>query len=219
MLPGDFIHVAEESGLVEPIGDWVLHEACRQNRAWQDQGLRQVPVAVNLSAAELHRARTVQTVQHALASSGLDPRWLELEVTESMLMRDVERVGQLLQALRDMGALIALDDFGTGYSSLAHLRRFPLSALKVDRSFVRDLQADSNDAAICRAVIALGRTLGLRVVAEGVETAGQLAFLRRNRCDAVQGSLFSWAVPAQEMAEFLQPSYMSATAFGEASIL
>jgi diguanylate cyclase len=205
MLPSQFIHVAEESGLIEPIGEWVLGEACRQNRAWQASGLRRVPVSVNLSAAELHRAATVRMVEQALKASGLDARWLELEVTESMLMRDVEHVRTVLQQMRDMGVLIALDDFGTGYSSLAHLRRFPLSALKVDRSFVRDIETDANDAAICRAIIALGKTLGLRVIAEGVENGAQLEFLRSNHCDAVQGSLFSWGVPAEEMAVFLQP--------------
>ncbi|MFA5940025.1 MAG: EAL domain-containing protein [Sinimarinibacterium sp.] len=219
MLPGEFMHVAEESGLVEAIDDWVLGEACRQNRIWQDRGLRRITVSVNLSAIELHRDDAAGKVQDVLRASGLDARWLELEVTESMLMRDVERVQQLLQALRAMGVLIALDDFGTGYSSLAHLRRFPLSALKVDRSFVRDLQTDGNDAAICRAVIALGRTLGLRVIAEGVENAQQLAFLRNNRCDAVQGALFSWAVPAEEMASFLLPSYVCAAALAADSIL
>ncbi|MEQ1440372.1 EAL domain-containing protein [Fontimonas sp. SYSU GA230001] len=219
ILPAEFMHVAEESGLVETIDDWVLREACRQNHSWQQQGLRRVPVSVNLSAIALHRDDTVERVRQALRASGLDASWLELEVTESMLMRDVERVQHLLLELRAMGVLIALDDFGTGYSSLAHLRSFPLSALKVDRSFVDDLQTDGNDAAICRAVIALGRTLGLRVIAEGVENTQQLAFLRKNRCDSVQGALFSWAVPAAEMAAFLTPTYVCAAALDEESIL
>ncbi|MEW6166103.1 MAG: EAL domain-containing protein [Pseudomonadota bacterium] len=206
ILPGEFMHVAEESGLIEPIGDWVLVEACRQNRDWQDRGLRRIPISVNLSAVQLRRRAIVHRVEAALHQGRLDAGWLELEVTESMLMRDVERIGEILEELCAMGVRIALDDFGTGYSSLAHLRRFPLSTLKLDGSFVRDLETDSNDAAICRAVIALGHTLGLRVVAEGVENDRQLAFLRRERCDAVQGALFSWGVPPETMAAFLDPS-------------
>lgn len=204
VLPGQFIHIAEESGLIAELGEWVMLEACRQNRAWQERGLRPVPISVNLSAMELHRGDVVEQVSRVLAQTGLSPQWLELEVTESMLMQDVEHVATVLQRLREMGLLIALDDFGTGYSSLAYLQRFPLSTLKVDRSFVHDIFYDRNDAVICRAVIALGRTLGLRVVAEGVETQEQLHFLRENRCDCVQGSLFSWAVDADQFAQMLQ---------------
>lgn len=204
ILPGQFIHVAEESGLISEIGEWVMYEACRQNREWQERGLRRIPVSVNLSAMELHRGGVVEQVDRVLQRTGLGPGWLEVEVTESMLMRDVEQVIDVLQQLRDRGVLIALDDFGTGYSSLAYLQRFPLSTLKVDRSFVRDIFYDRNDAAICRAIIALGRTLGLKVVAEGVETQEQMNFLRQNHCDSAQGSLFSWGVPAEQMEVFLR---------------
>jgi diguanylate cyclase (GGDEF)-like protein/PAS domain S-box-containing protein len=203
ILPGQFIHVAEESGLISEIGEWVMYEACRQNREWQQRGLRRIPVSVNLSAMELHRGGVVEQVERVLQRTGLGPGSLEVEVTESMLMRDVEQVIDVLQRLRDKGVLIALDDFGTGYSSLAYLQRFPLSTLKVDRSFVRDIFYDRNDAAICRAIIALGRTLGLKVVAEGVETEEQLNFLRQNHCDSAQGSLFSWGVPPEQMEAFL----------------
>jgi len=204
LLPaGQFIHVAEESGLIDEIGDWVLNEACRQNRGWQDAGLKAVPVSVNLSAFQLHRRDPVDNVRRALAASGLAPTWLELEVTESMLMQDVERVIETLYGIERLGVQIALDDFGTGYSSLAYLRRFPLGKLKVDQTFVRDISLDQNDAAICKAIIALARTLGLKVVAEGVENEAQLLFLREHHCDAIQGSLASWALPPEQMAEFL----------------
>ncbi|SFF22880.1 PAS domain S-box-containing protein/diguanylate cyclase (GGDEF) domain-containing protein [Fontimonas thermophila] len=212
ILPGEFIPVAEESGLIQAIGEWVVDEACRQTRAWHDRGLRRVPVAVNLSAAELHRADTAGRIAGALQRNGLAARWLELEITESALMRDIGRARLTLQVLHDMGVQIALDDFGTGYSSLAHLRQFSLSALKLDRSFVRDLETDVNDAAICRAVIALGHTLGLRVIAEGVETTGQLVFLRGNRCSAIQGALFSPALPPEQVAVLLQPDYVAPVA-------
>ncbi|MDD3761826.1 MAG: EAL domain-containing protein [Nevskiales bacterium] len=205
VMPDQFIPVAEESGLISQISDWVLREACRQNREWQRRGLKAVPVSVNLSALELHRDDTVERITRVLDEHGLHPRWLELEVTESMLMQDVESVTETLRRLRELGVLIALDDFGTGYSSLAYLQRFPLSTLKVDRSFVRDILDDSDDAAICRAVIALGRSLGLRIVAEGVESEAQLSFLRRNGCDRAQGALFSWGVPPEDVEPFLQP--------------
>jgi diguanylate cyclase (GGDEF)-like protein/PAS domain S-box-containing protein len=203
LLAGQFIRVAEESGLIDEIGDWVLNEACRQNRGWQDAGLKAVPVSVNLSAFQLHRRDPVENVRRALAVSGLAPAWLELEVTESMLMQDVERVIETLYGIERLGVQIALDDFGTGYSSLAYLQRFPLGKLKVDQTFVRDISLDQNDAAICKAIIALARTLGLKVVAEGVENEAQLLFLREHYCDAIQGSLASWALPPEQMAEFL----------------
>ena len=203
LLAGQFIRVAEESGLIDEIGDWVLNEACRQNRSWQDAGLKAVPVSVNLSAFQLHRRDPVENVRRALAVSGLEPGWLELEVTESMLMQDVERVIETLYGIERLGVQIALDDFGTGYSSLAYLRRFPLGKLKVDQTFVRDISLDQNDAAICKAIIALARTLGLKVVAEGVENEAQLLFLREHHCDAIQGALASWALPPEQMAEFL----------------
>ncbi len=199
LLAGQFIRVAEESGLIEEIGDWVLNEACRQARDWQSRGLKPVPVSVNLSGFQLYRRDIVSKVSRALRSSGLDPRWLELEVTESVLMQDVERVVGILQEIRGMGVKLALDDFGTGYSSLAYLQRFPLSRLKVDQTFVRDISVDDSDAAICKAIIALARTLGLQVVAEGVETPLQLAFLREHRCDLVQGNLLGAAMSPRDM--------------------
>ena len=199
LLAGQFIRVAEESGLIEEIGDWVLNEACRQAREWHSRGLKAVPVSVNLSGFQLYRRDIVAKVSRALRSSGLDPRWLELEVTESVLMQDVERVVGILQEIRGMGVKLALDDFGTGYSSLAYLQRFPLSRLKVDQTFVRDISVDDSDAAICKAIIALARTLGLQVVAEGVETPLQLDFLREHHCDLVQGNLLGAAMAPREM--------------------
>lgn len=199
LLAGQFIRVAEESGLIEEIGDWVLNEACRQNRAWQLQGRKALPVSVNLSGFQLYRRDIVAKVGRALRTSGLESQWLELEVTESVLMQDVERVVRILREIRDMGVKLALDDFGTGYSSLAYLQRFPLSRLKVDQTFVRDISVDDSDAAICKAIIALARTLGLQVVAEGVETQQQLAFLREHDCDVVQGNLLGAAMAPQDM--------------------
>ncbi|AXQ31401.1 EAL domain-containing protein [Solimonas sp. K1W22B-7] len=199
LLAGQFIRVAEESGLIEEIGDWVLNEACRQNRAWQLRGLKPLPVSVNLSGFQLYRRDIVAKVERALRASGMDPEWLELEVTESVLMQDVERVVRILREIRGMGVKLALDDFGTGYSSLAYLQRFPLSRLKVDQTFVRDISVDDSDAAICKAIIALARTLGLQVVAEGVETQQQLGFLREHRCDVVQGNLLGAAMPPESM--------------------
>jgi diguanylate cyclase (GGDEF)-like protein/PAS domain S-box-containing protein len=186
-----FIKFAEESGLILQIGDWVLREACRQNRAWQDAGLPPLPVSVNISALQFHQPDFVHSVARALAGSGLEARYLQLEVTESIIMHDAERVTESLERLKDMGLELAIDDFGTGYSSLSYLKRFPIDRLKIDRSFVQDVTADTDDEAIIGAIIALTRKLGLRTIAEGVETREQLKFLRDQGCDEVQGFLLS----------------------------
>ncbi len=203
VLPGEFIPLAEETGLIVPLSDWVLREACRQARAWQLAGLDPVHVAVNISAAYLQRANLAQAVAGALADAGLDPRCLGLELTESVFARDLEATLTLFTGLRDLGVTLAIDDFGTGYSSLSYLRRFPLNALKIDRSFVRDLPHDEDAAALATAIIAMGRSLKLELIAEGVETALQLEFLRAQGCERFQGYHFSPAVPPQEFAALM----------------
>ena len=203
VLPGQFITFAEESGLILPIGDWVLKEACRQNRAWQDAGLPRLPVSVNISALQFRQPDFVDTVERALAVAGLEARYLQLEVTESVIMYETERVTAALQRLKDMGLELAIDDFGTGYSSLSYLKLLPIDRLKIDRSFVRDVPADTDDEAIIAAIIALTRKLGLRTIAEGVETREQLEFLREQGCDEVQGFLLSRPLAPGDCAALL----------------
>ena len=202
--PSRFIPLAEECGLIIPIGDWVLREACRQARRWQDAGLPPVPVGVNLSALQFRRSDIVAGVAAALAESGLDGRWLELELTESLLMESGPEVIVTLGKLKALGVRLSIDDFGTGYSSLAYLKRFPVDRLKIDQSFVRDLAQDPDDAVIIRAIIQLGRNLRLEVIAEGTETIEQMDFLRREGCTAAQGYLFSRPVPAEAIPALLQ---------------
>jgi diguanylate cyclase (GGDEF)-like protein len=204
IAPAEFIPLAEETGLIVPLGQWVAREACRQNRAWQDQGLPRMPVAINLSAVQLRRTDLVETVALALEQSGLDPAFLELEVTESVVMQNASEAIVMLERLRRMGVNLAIDDFGTGYSSLSYLKRFPLSALKIDRSFVRDISTDLEDAAIVQAIIALAHGLGLKVIAEGVENAEQLQFLRSLGSDEYQGYFRSKPLPCEEFAHWLE---------------
>ena len=189
--PSRFIPLAEECGLIIPIGDWVLREACRQARQWQDAGLAPVPVGVNLSALQFRRSDIVAGVAAALDESGLDGRWLELELTESLLMESGPDVILTLGRLKALGVRLSIDDFGTGYSSLAYLKRFPVDRLKIDQSFVRDLAQNPDDAVIIRTIIQLGHNLRLEVIAEGTETLEQMDFLRREGCTAAQGYLFS----------------------------
>jgi diguanylate cyclase (GGDEF)-like protein/PAS domain S-box-containing protein len=203
MPPAQFIPIAEECGVIVSIGRWVLREACRQARAWQDAGLPPLRMAVNISAVELGAKDFVATVRAVLLETGLDPRYLELELTETFLMQDSKSTAAVLQALKSMGVQLALDDFGTGYSSLSYLRRFPIDTLKIDRSFVRDLTTDAEDASIVTAVISMGKSLHMRVVAEGVETPEQLSFLQEQRCPEGQGYYFSVPVAAVEFTRLL----------------
>ncbi|HEX5802799.1 MAG TPA: EAL domain-containing protein [Azospira sp.] len=198
--PVEFIPVAEETGLILELGEWVLREACRQLRAWHDDGWPQVPVAVNLSPRQFQQSGLVERVRRILDETGVAPAMLELEITESSLMHSVEEALAQVQALADMGVRLAIDDFGTGYSSLAYLKRFPVHSLKIDRSFVRDLCEDRDDAAIVASIVGLARSLHLEVVAEGVETTAQLDALRGEGCLLCQGYLFSKPRPAEEVA-------------------
>ncbi|MDP1707898.1 MAG: EAL domain-containing protein [Gammaproteobacteria bacterium] len=201
--PAQFVPIAEDCGLILPIGRWVLREVCRQARAWLDAGLRPVPVAVNISAVEFRARDFLESVRAALEDTRLEPRYLELELTESVLMQDAESTNAVLQALKAMGVQLTVDDFGTGYSSLSYLRRFPIDALKIDQSFVRDITSDPDDATIVSAVISMGKSLKQRVIAEGVETREQLAFLRSQGCDEGQGYYFSRPVVAEEFTRLL----------------
>jgi diguanylate cyclase (GGDEF)-like protein len=202
--PCEFIPLAEETGLIVPIGEWALRRACRQNRAWQQAGYPPIRIAVNLSLRQFRQRELREVVGRILAETGLEARWLELELTESLLTRDVERMTAVLRGMKDMGITISVDDFGTGYSSLSYLQRFPLDTLKIDRSFVAGIGAENDRGAIATAIIAMARSLKLNVVAEGLETPGELAFLRAHGCHAAQGYYFSRPLPAAHMGELLK---------------
>ncbi|MEO5354369.1 MAG: EAL domain-containing protein [Magnetococcus sp. XQGC-1] len=205
--PTTFIPLAEETGLIVPLGVWILKKACQQNKAWADTQPRPLRVAVNLSARQFQQGEAlVDSIASILAETGLPPALLELEITESMVMENVEQAVQTMQALRGMGVHLSLDDFGTGYSSLGVLKRFPLHALKIDRSFVMDLPEDAEDVAIVSAIISMAHNMQLAVVAEGVETAAQLAFLMTNRCDEIQGYYYSRPLPASAFLQLLHES-------------
>jgi diguanylate cyclase (GGDEF)-like protein/PAS domain S-box-containing protein len=202
--PGQFIPVAEDCGLILPIGQWVLREACRQARAWLDAGLPLATMAVNISAMEFRDDNFLENVFATLKDTRLDPRALELELTESVLMKRAESTASVLKTLRASGVQVAVDDFGTGYSSLSYLRKFPIDALKIDQSFVRQITTAPDETTIVTAVISMGRSLKLRVVAEGVETQQELEFLQAQQCDEAQGYYFSRPVVAQQFAQLLQ---------------
>ena len=203
MPPAAFIPTAEETGLIVPMGDWALHEACRQNKAWQDAGLPFMTVSVNVSARQFKEKTLIARVVDALGDSGLQPRYLELELTESLIMQDVEQAVATMRSLQLLGVQLSIDDFGTGYSSLSALKTFPVARLKIDRSFIKDLPSNENDRAVASAVISLGQKLNLRVIAEGVETEDQIAFLRQHDCDEMQGFHFSKPVTAQGIEELI----------------
>jgi len=202
--PGDFIGLAEETGLIAPIGEFVLRQACRQAREWQRQGLADLRVSVNLSVHQLRQGNLTSIVRQVLDETGLPPRLLELELTESQLLDNVESVISTFQQLRNMGVKLAIDDFGTGYSSLSYLKRFPVDYVKIDQTFIRDLSVGGEDAAITRAIIAMAHSLELKVVAEGVETQAQMDFLKSQHCDEIQGFLISPPVEAERFAQLLK---------------
>ena len=203
VYPGSFIPVAEECRLILPIGDWVLRTACEQMRRWRDQGLQLPRLAINLSPRQFQQQDLVDTVRRVLEETKLDAKALEIEITETTAMANAEATVVTLHSLRELGVSISIDDFGTGYSSLNYLKRFPITCVKIDGAFVRDLSRTEGDAAIVSAVIAIARSLRLRVIAEGVENEEQLTFLKRRRCDAAQGYYFSRPVAAEALAEFV----------------
>ena len=204
LLPGRFIAAAEESGLIVPIGEWVLREACAQAVRWQQAGLPEMTMAVNLSAVQFRRSDLLRTVTRALVDSGLEPARLELELTESLLIDDAEQVLETLRRLKALGVCLSIDDFGTGYSSLAYLKRFAVDKLKIDQSFVRDIVTDPDDAAIVRAIISMARSLKLKVIAEGVETSELASILNLYHCDEAQGYHYARPMPAQALVEWVQ---------------
>jgi predicted signal transduction protein with EAL and GGDEF domain len=204
--PSSFIPVAEESGLIGPLSEWVLREACRQNKAWQDEGLPPARVSVNLSARHFQQRNVAKLVKQVLAETGLAPQYLELELTESTIMRNAEEAVTMLNELHALGIGLAIDDFGTGYSSLSYLKRFPVDRLKIDRSFVSDIGVSNDDETITSAIIALAHSLKMQVIAEGVETSAQLDFLKERACDEMQGFFFAKPLPRDAIPGMLQQS-------------
>jgi EAL domain-containing protein (putative c-di-GMP-specific phosphodiesterase class I) len=200
--PAEFIPVAEDTGMIVAIGRWVLREACRQNAAWQQAGLRPLRVAVNLSARQFRSNNLLDEIDAALSETALPESLLELEITESMVMEDPERVINLLDKIRSRGIHLSLDDFGTGHSSLAYLKRFPIDCVKIDRAFIKDMPENTDDVAIARTIVAMAKSLGLTTVAEGVETAEQLELLKTMGCDQIQGYFFSRPLPADDFMAY-----------------
>jgi diguanylate cyclase (GGDEF)-like protein len=207
VAPDKFIYLAEETGFIVPIGDWVLQTACCQNKAWQDKGLPPVRMAVNLSARQFAQSGLDETISTILLESGLAPQWLELEITESTIMKNAETNISILTRLNDMGIDLAIDDFGTGYSSLAYLKHFPINRLKIDRSFVQDITTNPDDATIAEIIITMAKTLKLSVIAEGVETRAQADFLSFHNCEEMQGFFFSRPIPAAELELVLKNGF------------
>ena len=205
--PAEFIPVAEDTGMIVAIGRWVLGEACRQNAAWQKAGLRPIRVAVNLSARQLRSDNLPNEIDEALAETGLPASSLELEITESMVMEDPERVIDLLDRIRSRGIHLSLDDFGTGHSSLAHLKRFPIDCVKIDRAFIKDMTENADDVAIAKTIVAMAKALDLTTVAEGVETEAQLELLKKLGCDEIQGYLFSRPLSADDFGAFYRAKF------------
>jgi EAL domain-containing protein (putative c-di-GMP-specific phosphodiesterase class I) len=204
VTPSEFIPVAEDSGIINDLGEWVMREACVQGKEWMDAGMQDFKVSVNLSSIQFKRASLLNMIQRALDDSGLPASLLEVELTESAIMNDIDHNIIRLNQIRDMGVAIALDDFGTGYSSLSYLKRFPINTLKIDRSFITTIASDLDDAAIVEAIIALASTLKLTVIAEGVETYEQFEALNRFHCDIIQGFYFSKPVPAEHITTLMQ---------------
>jgi EAL domain-containing protein (putative c-di-GMP-specific phosphodiesterase class I) len=210
--------LAEDTGLIVSIGDWVLHRACAHAASWNQNGLPNVRVAVNLSGRQFREENLVDNVAHALRASGLDPNLLEIEITESFLLEDIETAISTLDRLNELGIEISMDDFGTGYSSLSFLKRFPVDSVKIDQSFVRDISTDPDDAAIAEAIIVLAKSLRLRVMAEGVENEDQLYFLRTRGCDQGQGFIFSEPIPAGSVLSWYQATQSQRSTFEQKAL-
>jgi EAL domain-containing protein (putative c-di-GMP-specific phosphodiesterase class I) len=208
--PSEFLARAEENGLIVPINEWVLREACRQATSWQHRGQPPIRVGVNLSSIQFFKQNVPLLVTKVLADTGLDPRLLDLELTESIVMHDADAVAKDLQQLRDLGVGISIDDFGTRYSTLTYVKHFPVDRLKIDQCFIRDVTTNPSDAAIVRAIVSLGHSLNLEIVAEGVETIEQAALLRTEGCDEVQGFYFAAPMPPEELMAFVSENRMQA---------
>ena len=208
--PAQFVPVAEDSGLIVQIGRWVLREACQQAQQWQAAGLPFKRISVNVSATEFRDKGFVESVATILTETGLDPGCLDLELTEGVLMVDVESTGAILHALKTIGVHLAVDDFGTGYSSLSYLRQFPIDVLKIDQSFVRQITANPDDSTIVSAIISMGKNLRQRVIAEGIETQEQVTFLQAHECAEGQGFFFSKPLAAVQLAQLLQGGIIEA---------
>ena len=202
--PDRFISIAENRGLIMPIGRWVLQEACRQNKVWQDAGFPKVPIAVNLSPIHFKQPNLADDIAKIIAETGLDGKYLELEITENLLMEDANAITRAFQELKALGVGLVVDDFGAGYSSLSYLKRYPIDKLKIDRSFIRDVPDNHEDVGITIAMINLSKSLGMRVLAEGVETKAQLDFLSSQKCDEMQGYLIGRPVPADEFEHWMR---------------
>jgi EAL domain-containing protein (putative c-di-GMP-specific phosphodiesterase class I) len=210
VLPDKFIRIAENSGLIVPIGEWVLRTACRQARKWLDEGLPAVSVAVNVSAVQFRQEDFCELIRRVLDETSLAPQYLELEITESLLLSNADVMFSVFHELKAMGLKLAIDDFGTGYSSLSYLKKFPVSKLKIDRSFVRDVAVNADDAAIATAIISMAKSLKLKVIAEGVENEAQMSFLRTQHCDEIQGYYFSRPLSPEQAADKLRNSAVHA---------
>jgi polar amino acid transport system substrate-binding protein len=204
MPPSEFIPVAEESGLIVPLGDWVTRTACAQNKLWESKGFPGLTVAVNLSGRQFYQQELVEKVKEALSTTGLSPERLDLEITETYAMQNADFTIAILKEFKRMGVRISIDDFGTGYSSLSHLKHFPIDTLKIDRSFVKDLAVEAKEESIVSAIIILAHSLGMDVVAEGVETEAELQILRKHCCDKMQGFYFSRPLPVDEFEQLLR---------------
>jgi EAL domain-containing protein (putative c-di-GMP-specific phosphodiesterase class I) len=211
--------VAEETGLIVPIGKWVLRTACLQNVAWQQQGLPRLTMAVNLSARQFSDEHLLRDVAATLKSTGMQAGLLELEIHESLLIQDIEKTLKILSALKAVGVKIAIDDFGAGFSSLSTLQRFPLDTIKIDRSFIRDVATAGEDSSLAEAIISMGKTLSLTVVAQGVETKEQAEFLREHACDEFQGFYFNKPVSAPQFTELLEAQTAGTTYVGSRAAL
>ena len=208
--PDRFIRIAENSGLIIPIGEWVLRAACSQARRWQDEGIPAVVVAVNVSAVQFRQPGFCELIKRVLEETGLAPQYLGLELTEGLLLADADVTFAVLQDLKAMGLSLAIDDFGTGYSGFRYLRHFWVSKLKIDRSFIRDVAVNPDDAAITAAIISMAKSLRLKAVAEGVENEAQMSFLRAHHCDEIQGYYFSRPLTAEKAADKLRDTMMQA---------
>ena len=217
MPPDKFIRIAENSGLIMPIGEWVLRTACSQARKWQDEGLLAVSVAVNVSAIQFRQEDFCELIMGVLHETGLGPQYLELELTESLLLANADVMLSVVEELKAIGVTLAVDDFGTGYSNFNYLRRFQVSKLKIDRSFIQDVAVKPDDAAITTAIINMGKSLNLKVLAEGVENEAQMSFLRAHQCDEIQGYYFSKPLAVDKVADKLRGDPLEAKVLARAS--